>query len=65
MRRAASILQIIAHRVRGAVLDLGRELSRLNNVAEIDASGRLRGSDRAARVKEWMRERSGNRARCC
>lgn len=61
MRPIASALRALARVLRTAGSDLGRELARLNNVADARASS----GGRARKVKEWIKRRNENSARCC
>ncbi len=65
MRRLASALRTIFGALRAAASDLGRELTRLNNVAEVCSSCKTARAVRVGKVKEWMLRRSGDSARCC
>lgn len=65
MRRIESVAHLICRALRSAACDLQRELARLNNVAEVNSVCSTAAKDRARKVKDWMRERSGNTARCC
>ncbi len=63
MIRLGALWRRIIGALAAALLELAQELRQLNNVAQTGAP--CSHSARVHRVKEWMRERSGNQPRCC
>ncbi len=65
MKAIESALRTFFSALLRAASALRGELARLNNVAEINSDCREGRAARAGKVKEWMRRRAGNSARCC